>query len=78
MLCGNLVEYAIALRLDGMRFLQALTKHSHADKIKEDYQSGIESGINQTPTWFINQKCYEGTWGMESLRQVIAAARLKP
>jgi protein-disulfide isomerase len=74
---GNLLEYAIDLGLNGMRFLQDLTKHTHAAKIKADYQSGIESGIKQTPTWFINGKCYEGTWGVESLNQAIAAAEVR-
>jgi protein-disulfide isomerase len=74
---GNLLEYAIDLGLNGMRFLQDLTKHIHAAKIKADYQSGIESGIKQTPTWFINGKCYEGTWGVESLNLAIVAAGLK-
>jgi len=32
------------------------------DKVGMDFESGLRSGVNRTPTFFINGKKYEGNW----------------
>ena len=50
----HLVGYAAGLGLDKARFQQELTSHAHATRVREDFLSGIKSGVNGTPTFFIN------------------------
>ena len=63
---GNLVEYAANLKLDIPLFLKELTSHIHRDRIQEDVDSGIEYGVEQTPTFFIGIR-QEGIHNLEVL-----------
>jgi protein-disulfide isomerase len=40
-------------------------------KIKEDYESGLRSGVDGTPTFFINGEKYFGRWDEHSLSSFI-------
>jgi protein-disulfide isomerase len=51
---GDLVEYAAALGLNASRFEAELAGHQHAARVREDFMSGVRSGVNGTPTFFIN------------------------
>ncbi|NJR63236.1 MAG: DsbA family protein [Cyanobacteria bacterium CRU_2_1] len=68
---GNLLEYALELELDANQFLREVSGHIHAPKIREDYQSGIKSGVTQTPTLFINGIEYKGGLNLDELMAVI-------
>ena len=63
----SLAEYAVALGLDEARFIQELTSGAHADRIREDFRSGVRAGVNGTPCFFINGKRYDGSRGLEAL-----------
>jgi protein-disulfide isomerase len=53
-----LVEYAIALRLDVNQFLHEMATDCHIARVQADIESGIQSNVTQTPTFFINdRKC---------------------
>ncbi len=69
---GYLVEYANELGLDIPQFLQALWKHVYTERINEDIESGLRSGVATTPTLFINGIRYNDTWNLESLLAAIA------
>jgi protein-disulfide isomerase len=69
---ADLVEYAIELDLDVMQFLRELSDHAHTQRIVEDRQSGILSGVNQTPALFINATRYDGDWSVKGLSKAIA------
>jgi len=43
-------------------------------RIKEDRQSGIRSGVNGTPTFFINGKRYDGSPDYNSLLGALESA----
>jgi protein-disulfide isomerase len=47
-------EFAKTLGLDTERFQRELSKHVHLPRIKEDFNSGIRSGVNGTPTFYVN------------------------
>jgi protein-disulfide isomerase len=63
----SLLEYAQALDLEMDRFVRDLRTHRHADRIREDFMSGVRSGVNGTPTFFINGRRHNGPWDADSL-----------
>lgn len=63
----HLVEYASILDLDIERFNNDLFSHTHASRIREDFISGVRSGVNGTPTFFINGMRYDGPLDYQSL-----------
>ncbi|MFV1859184.1 MAG: Na+/H+ antiporter NhaA [Anaerolineales bacterium] len=67
----EMVEYARELGLDEEKFHTELEEHTHSKKIREDFSSGIESGVQGTPTWFINGTRYDGAWDPESLLEAV-------
>ncbi len=62
-----LVEYATALSLDMLKFEQDLADETIAQKVKDEFYSGMRSGVNATPTFFINGEKYEGSWEGDDL-----------
>jgi protein-disulfide isomerase len=71
---GYLVEYAYALGLDMSQFLQHLSQQMHLDRITEDIESGVRSGVTVAPTLFINGVLYTGCWNIAQLMAAIVAA----
>ncbi|MBV6624597.1 MAG: DsbA family protein [Rivularia sp. (in: Bacteria)] len=63
---GNLIEYADRLKLDIPRILRELNERLHKDRIQQDIDSGIEHGVERTPTFFIGIR-QEGTQNLETL-----------
>jgi protein-disulfide isomerase len=62
-----LAEWANQLGLDLEKFGTAIRQEQVIKRIKEDRKSGIASGINGTPTFFINGTRYDGKLDDESL-----------
>ncbi|WP_193200161.1 DsbA family protein [Nostoc sp. MG11] len=71
---GYLVEYADHLGLDISQFLQHLSKQTHVDRIDEDIESGLRSGVTVAPALFINGIRYTGRWNKAQLMAAIVAA----
>jgi len=63
----QLVLFAQDLDLDVERFERELDEHVHADRVREDFLSGVRSGVNGTPTLFLNGVRYDGPWDVDSL-----------
>ncbi len=70
----HLIEYASRLRLDVERFDRELTQHVHAPRVRADFSSGVRSGVNGTPTFFINGVRHDGSWDAEALLEALRAA----
>lgn len=66
-----LMELAEKLGLDMEKFKTDLEDPKLAEKVNEDFESGIESGVNGTPTFFVNGEKFDG--GAEDLLQMIDA-----
>jgi protein-disulfide isomerase len=62
-----LVEYATDLGLDAQRFAKELAEGAYAPRVREDFRSGVLSGVNGTPTFFIDGVRYDGSWELEPL-----------
>jgi protein-disulfide isomerase len=57
-----LLSYAAELGLDEDKFASDLENGTYREKIEADFMSGAESGVNGTPTFFINGVRYDGNW----------------
>ncbi|NJL20870.1 MAG: DsbA family protein [Leptolyngbyaceae cyanobacterium SM1_3_5] len=68
---ASLVEHAIALKLNINQFLQEMTADVHVDRVLQDIETGIRSGVNSTPTFFINGSRFEGDWENSALLTAI-------
>jgi len=69
----DLVAYASALGLDESRFVGELTEHVHAARVREDFVGGVRSGVNGTPTFFINEGRHDGPFDLDSLLGAVEA-----
>jgi protein-disulfide isomerase len=63
----DLRSYARALELDLDLFDKELAEHVHADRVHEDFLSGVRSGVNGTPTFFINGMRHDDSYEFETL-----------
>jgi protein-disulfide isomerase len=63
----DLLEYAEVLRLDIKPFALALEEHVFAPRVREDFRSGIRSGVNGTPTFFVNGVRHNGGYDLQTL-----------
>jgi protein-disulfide isomerase len=70
----DLVEYANALGLDIDRFASELESGAHTARVREDFLSGVRSGVNGTPTFFVNGIRHNGGFDPESLLDTIRSA----
>jgi protein-disulfide isomerase len=43
-----------------------MSGHAYAPLIKESLKSGIDSGVQGTPTFFVNGYHYEDSWDLET------------
>jgi protein-disulfide isomerase len=67
-------EYAEALNLEMGAFEDALRIGRHLPRIKEDFLSGVRSGVNGTPTFFINGVRHDGSYQASELRRALKQA----
>jgi protein-disulfide isomerase len=58
----DLVSYAEDLGLDTARAAEELEAGAYTDRIRKDFRGGIRSGVNGTPTFFVNGMRYDGNW----------------
>ena len=69
----NLEQYAAAVGLDLRRFTKEMNEHVYTSKVKDDFRSGVRSGVNGTPTFFINGHRHDGPFEFEYLVAAIEA-----
>lgn len=72
----HLIGYAKALGLDESRFQEELGAHAHAPRVRADFLSGVRSGVNGTPTFFINGVRHDDAWDLETLLAALEAASM--
>jgi protein-disulfide isomerase len=66
--------YAQALDLDLERFARDLDERTYEPKVRSDFLGGVRSGVNGTPTFFINGVRHNGNWDLPSLLEAIREA----
>ena len=70
----DLHGYAAQLGLDLDAFDRDLAGHVHATRVREDFMSGVRSGVNGTPTFYVNGIRHDGAYDAESLIAALTAS----
>jgi protein-disulfide isomerase len=70
----DLVEYAALVGLDIPRFVREIREGRYLNRMREDFLSGARSGVNGTPTFFINGLRHDGPWDLAILMAAIENA----
>lgn len=70
----DLRSYAERLELDAERFTRGLAEHVHAPRVHEDFMSGVRSGVDGTPTFFINGVRHDDSYQTEVLLDALERA----
>lgn len=72
----NLLQYALVLDLDMAEFEEALRNGRPLPKVREDFMSGVRSGVNGTPAFFINGQRHDGSYEYPELLRALREAAL--
>ena len=70
----DLRDYAERLVLDVERFDRELAEHVHAARVREDFMSGVRSGVNGTPTFYINGARHDDSYDVETMLAALERA----
>ena len=70
----QLVEYALDLGLDAPRVARELAAHTYKPQVRDDFMSGVRSGVNGTPTFFIDGVRYDDAWDEATLGAALEQA----
>ena len=68
---NHLEKSAIKLGLDLAQFNHDMSSHAYTQHIREDFLSGVRSGVNGTPTFYINGIRYNDSWDLETLLKTL-------
>ncbi len=68
---SNLLMFAKQLGLDTERLARELGEGAYRERVRADFLSGVRSGVNGTPAFFINGVRYDGSWDMEPLVEAL-------
>jgi protein-disulfide isomerase len=63
----DLHSYAAELGLDAGRFDHELAEHTYAGRVHEDFIGGVRSGVNGTPTFYVNGQRHDGSYEPDDL-----------
>jgi predicted DsbA family dithiol-disulfide isomerase len=63
----SLIQHAVRIGLDEQHFVADLASHRYVPRIREDLASGARSGVNGTPTFFVNGVRYDGPPDVRSI-----------
>jgi len=69
----DLMTYAQFLRLDISRHTTELAERTWEPRVQEQFMSGVRSGVNGTPTFFVNGIRHDGPWDAENLIEALTA-----
>ena len=67
----SLKKYAEQIGLDREKFAEDLESGKFEEKVQKDFMSGVESGVNGTPSFFINGVRHNGSFDYESLLEAL-------
>ncbi len=71
---SDLAHFAIAVGLDMQQYARAMAEQRSLARIEEDLEGGERSGVQGTPTFFINGVLYRGSWEQDALLAALQAA----
>jgi len=74
----DLRGYAEQLELDVDSFDRDFAEHVHAARVHEDFMSGVRSGVNGTPTFYIDGVRYDDSYDLETLHPALERVAQAP
>lgn len=57
---ADLAQYALKIGLEVYQFDKEMREEAYAKRVREDFRGGLRSGVNKTPTFFINGVRWDG------------------
>jgi protein-disulfide isomerase len=72
---SDLLAYADEIGLDRRRFTRDLQEHRFSPKVRRDFMEGVRSGVNGTPTIFIDGQRWDGPYTAAALLDAIRGNR---
>jgi protein-disulfide isomerase len=70
----DLRQYALKVGLEIYRFEADMAGEVHAKKVRDDFRGGVRSGVNGTPTFFVNGYRFNDVVNYENLMAAVRAA----
>jgi protein-disulfide isomerase len=76
----DLLTYAANIGIDVQRAYKELAAGTYTRKVRDDFRGGVRSGVNGTPTFFINGYRFDGNWAdnQEFVQALTEAASQAP
>ena len=71
---SHILRYAQQIGIDEEKFGEALAANAFLERVREDFMSGVRSGVNGTPTFFINGMRHDGPFDLPDLSAAIEEA----
>ena len=69
---GHLLEYAQKVGLEDIhKFKDDVSRHIYAPSIEESLKGGVDSGVEGTPTFFINGVRYEDSFDLRTFSETL-------
>ena len=69
----DLHGYAQQLGLDMARFTAEMDDHVYLQRVREQLQGGADSGVRSTPTFFVNGRIEDVSFGLRALFDAVEA-----
>ncbi len=60
--------------LPGDTVAREVNEHLYLDRVQRDFAGGVRSGVNGTPTFFINGQRHDGGYALDELIEAVDAA----
>jgi protein-disulfide isomerase len=67
----SLLRYAASAGADTGELAEALAAGTTRQRVEADLEGALRSGVNGTPTFFVNGERYDGSWAFEPLRDYL-------
>src|SRR5579859_6027088 len=71
---SDLAQFAEAVGLDMQQYARGMAEQSTLARIEEDVEGGERSGVQGTPTFFINGVLFHDSWDQDTLLAALQAA----
>jgi protein-disulfide isomerase len=71
---GSLAAYAAEVGCDPERVLRDIAAETYEPKIRADFLSGVRSGVNGTPSFYINGARHDDSYDIETLLAALERA----
>jgi protein-disulfide isomerase len=74
---SDILKYAVKAGLSPDRFKKDILSESIAARVDDDFESGVRSGVNGTPSFFINGRKFGGDWSEEPFLEQLESVYAK-